>query len=150
MADGTTNIFNINSKQKVGPALSSRSISQITYDCVECMGFQTQYQQKQKWPRIFTKKQELCRTINEEYDQGITTLLPKARHLIYAYYKKTLLQIEFCRQRDWIKQIQLAMKEFLSGVQPVTQPHPRINSLWAWLITGTMNIADYSNKNNSL
>ena len=55
MADGTTKIFNINSKKKIVPVLGSHSNSQITYDCVEYMGFQIQYQQKKKWPRILTK-----------------------------------------------------------------------------------------------
>jgi len=36
MADSTTIIFNINSKQKIVPALGSCSNLQITYDCVEC------------------------------------------------------------------------------------------------------------------
>ena len=151
MVDSTTKIFNINSKQKIVPALDSRSNSQITYDCVECIRFQNQYQQRQKWPRVFTKKRELCRTINDEYNLGITTLLPKARHLIYAYYENTLFQIKFGRQRDWIKQIQLTRKEFLSDVQPITQPQPRINnSVRAWLITGTANIADHSDNDESL
>ena len=54
------------------------------------------------------KKRNLCCTINEQYDQVVITLPSKAHHLIYAYYKKTLFQIKFGRQRDWIKQIQLA------------------------------------------
>ena len=74
--------------------------------------------------------------INKEYTLGITNLLPKEHHLIYAYYKKTLFQMKFGRQRDWIKQIQLARKEFLSGVQPIPKRQPRINnSLRTWLIT---------------
>ena len=46
--------------------------------------------------------------------------------------------MKFGGQRDWIKQIQLARKEFLSGVQPTQKRKLRINnSLQAWLITGT-------------
>ena len=39
-------------------------------------------------PEYYQRKQELCRTINEEYILGITNFLPKACHLIYMYYKE--------------------------------------------------------------
>ena len=82
---------------------------------------------------------------------GIANLLSKAHHLIYRYYKKTLFQMKFCRQRDWIKQIQLARKEILSGVQPIPRRQPRINnSLRAWLITGTEAIKEQSEDEESL
>ena len=101
-------------------------------------------------PEYLLKKRDLCCTINEQYNQRVTTLLPKARHLIYAYYNKTFFQMKFGQQQDWIKQILLARKEFVSGEQPVTQPQPRINNLQEWLITGTRNIAEHSDKDDSL
>ena len=59
--------------------------------------------------------------------------------------------MKFGRQRDWIKQIQLARKEFLSGIQPTTRPQTRINnSLQAWLITSTEEIEEQSNNKGSL
>ena len=90
--------------------MDSRSNPQIAHDCVECMEFQKQYQQRKKWSGLFTKKHELYRTINKKYNLGITTLCLKACHLIQVYYKRTLFQMKFGRQRDWIKQIQLARK----------------------------------------
>ena len=101
-------------------------------------------------PENLLKKRDLCQTINYQFDQGVTTLLPKAHHLIYAYYKKTLFQMKFGRQRDWIKQIQLAREEFVSSEQPVTQPQPRITNLREWLITSTRNIAKDFDEDDSL
>jgi len=51
------------------------------------------------------KKPDLCRKINAEYTLGITNLPKKAHHLIYSYYKKTLIEMNFGRPRDWTKQI---------------------------------------------
>ena len=42
-------------------------------------------------PEYLLKKRDLCRTINDQYNQG--ALLPKSHHLIDAYYKKTLFQM---------------------------------------------------------
>ena len=99
-------------------------------------------------PEYLLKKRDLCCTINEQY--GVTTILPKALHLIYAYYKKTLFQMKFGQQQDWIKQIQLAREKIASGEQPVTQQQPRINNLREWLITGTRNIAGHSDVDDNL
>ena len=102
-------------------------------------------------PEYLQKKEDLCQTINEQYTLAITNFLPKAHHLIYGYFKKTLFQMKFGRQRDWIKQIQLARKELLSGVQPIPRRQPRINnSLRVWLITGTENIEKNADSNKSL
>lgn len=93
----------------------------------------------------------MCRTINKEYTLGITHLLPKAHHLVYAYFKKTLYQMKFGRQQDWIKQIKLARNKFLSGVQPTMRLQPGVNnSLGAWLITGTEEIEEQSDDKESL
>ena len=100
-------------------------------------------------PENLLKKRDLCRTINEEYNKGVTTLLPKLHHLIDAYYKKTLFQMKFGRQRDWIKQIQLTREEFASGGQQATQPRARITNLRAWLITGTRNMEEHSDDDDS-
>ena len=78
--------------------------------------FRYNINKRKNGPEYLLKTQELCRTINEECNWGVTTLLPKSLHLIYAYYKTDLFQMKFGRQRDWIKQIQLVRKEFLSGV----------------------------------
>ena len=58
--------------------------------------------------------------------------------------------MKFGQQRDWIKQIQLARKEFVNGVQPVSQPQPRSNNLREWLITGMRDIAESSDEDDSL
>ena len=100
-------------------------------------------------PEYLLKKQDLCRTINDQYSQGVTTLLPKSRYLIYTYYKKTLFQMKFGKQRDWIKQIQLAREEFASGRQQVPQSRTRITNLREWLITGTRNFAEHSDDDDS-
>ena len=52
------------------------------------MEFRNNINKGKNGPEYLLKKRELCCTINEEYNQGVTTLLPKARHLIYVYYKK--------------------------------------------------------------
>ena len=58
--------------------------------------------------------------------------------------------MKFGRQRDWIKQIQLARKEFLSGVQPTPKQKSRTNSsLQAWLITSTETIEEQSDEEES-
>ena len=57
--------------------------------------------------------------------------------------------MKFGKQRDWIKQIQLAREEFVSDEQPVTQPRTRITNLREWLITSTRNIAEHSDKDDS-
>ena len=101
-------------------------------------------------PEYLQKKADLCRKINAEYTLSITNLPEKAHHLIYSYYKKTLFEMKFGRPRDWTKQIQLARKEFVNGVQPVSQPQPRSNNLREWLITGMKNIAESSDEDDSL
>ena len=59
--------------------------------------------------------------------------------------------MKFGRQQDWIKQIHLARKKFLSGVQSIPKRQPRINnSLRAWLITGTEAIEEQSDEEESL
>ena len=73
-------------------------------------------------PEYLQKRQYLCCTINKEYTLGITNLFSKAHHLIYMYYKETLFQRRLGRQQDWIEQIQIAKKEFLSGIQPTLRP----------------------------
>ena len=81
---------------------------------------------------------------------GITNLPSKAHHLIYGYFKKTLFEMKFGQQRDWIKQIQLARKEFSSGIQPTPKRKLRNNnSLRAWLITGTETIEEHSDEEES-
>ena len=114
--------------------------------------FRNNFNKGKNGPEYLLEKRDLCPTIIEEYNQGVTTLLPKARVVISSMRitKKSLFQMKFGQQRDWIKQIQSARIEFVSGVQPITQPQPRINNLRAWLITGTMNIAEYSDKDDSL
>ena len=57
--------------------------------------------------------------------------------------------MKFGRQRDWIKQIQLVREEFVSGEQLATQPQTRITNLQAWLITGTRNMTEHSDDNDS-
>ena len=57
--------------------------------------------------------------------------------------------MKFGRQRDWIKQIQLAREEFASGGQLATQPRARITNLRAWLITGTRNMEEHSDNDDS-
>ena len=79
-------------------------------------GFRNNINKGKNGSDYLQEKHELCRMINKEYSRGITTLLPKARHFIYTYYKKPLFQMKFGRQRDWIKQTQLARNEILSGV----------------------------------
>ena len=112
--------------------------------------FRNNINQGKNGPGYLIKKKDVCRTINEEYTLGITNLLPKARHLIYEYFKKTLFEMKFGQQRDWIKQIQLARKEILSGVQLIPKWKPRINnSLQAWLITGTETIEEQSDNKES-
>ena len=54
--------------------------------------------------------------------------------------------MKFGRQRDWIKQIQLARKEFVDGIQPVSQPQPRSNNLRKWLIIGPRDNAESSDE----
>ena len=58
--------------------------------------------------------------------------------------------MKFGRQRDWIKQIQLAREEFVSGEQSATQPRIRIRNLREWLITGTRNIEEHSDDDDSI
>ena len=112
--------------------------------------FRNNINQGKNGPEYFLKEEDLCRKISEEYSLGITNLLSKDQHLIYGYFKKTLFEMKFGRQRDWIKQIQLARKEFLSGVQPIPRRQPRINnSLRAWLITGTETIEEQSDDEES-
>ena len=101
-------------------------------------------------PEYLQKKTDLCRTINTEYTLGITNLPKKAHHLIYSYFKKTLFEMKFGRQRDWIKQIQLARKEFVDGIQPVSEPQPRSNNLREWLIIGQRDIAENSDEDDDV
>ena len=58
--------------------------------------------------------------------------------------------MKFGRQRDWIKQIQLARKEFVDGIQPVSKPQPRSNNLREWLIIGQRDIAENSDEDDDV
>ena len=78
--------------------------------------FRNNFYKRKNGPEYLLKKQELCQTINKECNQGVTTLLSKSPHLIYVYYKTDLFQMKVGQQRDLIKQIKLARKEYLSGV----------------------------------
>ena len=104
-------------------------------------GFRNNINKSKNGPEYLQKKQDLGCKINKEYTLGITNLLPKAHHLIYTYLKKNPFQVKFGRQRDWIKQIPLARKEYLSDIKPNTKSQPRTNnSLQVWLIIGTEEI----------
>ena len=112
--------------------------------------FRNNINQGKNGPEYLLKKEDLRRKISKEYTLGITNLLRKAHHLIYGYFKKTLFEMKFGQQRDWIKQIQLARKEFLSGAQPTPKRKSRTNSsLRAWLITSTETIEEQSDDEES-
>ena len=59
MAESTATISHLNTKQKIIPSLGSRSNSQVTYDGMERMRFQKQYQSRGKWPEVFTEKNKI-------------------------------------------------------------------------------------------
>ena len=52
--------------------------------------------------------------------------------------------MKFGRPRDWTKTN--PRKEFVDGIQPVSQPQPRSNNLREWLIIGTRDISESSDE----